>query len=431
MGEIRRIPLWGPAATSRVETLIPRYISSFVGDEEKGCDLNRRLSCGVIVAAQHLVMSTTETIIFPAIPSASVKPVLYAGEPVEDLPLRGPGRSRLAQDLRLEDLPPPSTAVEALERWNHPRRNMYGIFGTYLSFFVLGLNDATPGALIPYLEEYYQLSYTVVSLLFLSPCLGFTLAAALNNSVHRNYGQRGVAFIAGLCHTITYLTLSLHPPWPVIVVFVALTGFGNGLADAGWCAWTGNMVSANKVQGFLQAFYSLGATFSPLIATSMIAQGKLQWYTWYYVMTGIAIVEWILCTAAFWHKDGAKYRAETVQGVVGSTTMAAIKNKVTLLCGAFFLIYVGAEVALGGWIVTFMIRVRQAGAYESGISLTGFWAGMTVGRALLGFITERWGERRCVAVYLALALGLELIFWLVPRFVSMSFTLANDHSLTP
>jgi MFS family permease len=78
----------------------------------------------------------------------------------------------------------------------------------------------------------------------------------------------------------------------------------------------------------------------------------------------------------------------------------------------------GMTVALGGWIVTFMLRVRNASAYASGISATGFWAGMTVGRALLGFITERYGERLCVTIYLALAIGLELVFWLVPKFVS-------------
>jgi fucose permease len=79
-------------------------------------------------------------------------------------------------------------------------------------------------------------------------------------------------------------------------------------------------------------------------------------------------------------------------------------------------------VALGGWIVTFMLRVRNASAYASGISATGFWAGMTVGRALLGFITERYGERLCVTIYLALAIGLELVFWLVPKFVSQKTT---------
>ena len=121
-------------------------------------------------------------------------------------------------------------------------------------------------------------------------------------------------------------------------------GFGNGLADAAWCAWTGNMVSANKVQGFLQSFYSFGATISPLIATTMITQGDLPWYTWYYIMTATAAIELITCTWAFWDKTGQRYRNENhkTEGG-GSTTWMAIKNKVTIICAIFFMTYVGAE----------------------------------------------------------------------------------------
>jgi fucose permease len=245
-------------------------------------------------------MSATETVTIPPQivaapgPSRSKNPCA-ASETVELSSVKsGQGRGS-HEDIDVRDeLPPPSTAVEVLERWNSPRRNMYAIFGTYLSFFILGMNDASPGALIPYLERYYDLSYTVVSLIFLSPCVGYSLAAALNNSIHRQFGQRGIAFIAGMCHLITYLTFSLHPPWPVIVVFFIFAGFGNGLADAGWCAWTGNMVSANKVQGFLQSFYSLGATISPLIATELVVNRKKPWYTWYYVMVSPStiVVDW-------------------------------------------------------------------------------------------------------------------------------------------
>ena len=138
--------------------------------------------------------------------------------------------------------------------------------------------------LISQLERYYNLTYTVVSLVFLSPFLGYAVAAGLNNTVHQKFGQRGIAIIAGICHVITYVTFSLHPPWPLVVVFMIFAGFGNGLADAAWCAWTGNFVSAIKLHGFLLRFYSLGATISPLIATSMITKANLPWYYWYYVM---------------------------------------------------------------------------------------------------------------------------------------------------
>lgn len=64
-----------------------------------------------------------------------------------------------------------------------------------------------------------------------------------------------------------------------------------------------------------------------------------------------------------------------------------------------------------------MNRIRLASAYNSGIAATGFWAGMTVGRAGLGFVTDKFGERVCVLIYLGLSIGLELLFWLVPNFI--------------
>lgn len=71
-----------------------------------------------------------------------------------------------------------------------------------------------------------------------------------------------------------------------------------------------------------------------------------------------------------------------------------------------------------------MLRVRHASAYASGISGSGFWAGMAVGRAALGFVTERFGERLCLAIYLGICLGLQLLFWLVPQFVVSAVAVA-------
>ena len=71
-----------------------------------------------------------------------------------------------------------------------------------------------------------------------------------------------------------------------------------------------------------------------------------------------------------------------------------------------------------------MIRVRSATPFSSGISAVGFWAGMTVGRAILGFVTERFGERLSVTVYLVIAMCLELIFWLVPQFIISAIAVA-------
>lgn len=352
---------------------------------------------------------------------------------------------------------------------------MYRVFATFYSFVILGANDGAYGALIPYLETYYNVNYTVISLIFLSPVGGYIASALLNNRVHMMAGQRGVAMIMSVSHLIAYTVICLHPPYPVIVVVFILAGFGNGLGDAAWNAWVGDMANPNEILGFLHAFYGLGATISPLVATTVIVKAGWKWYQFYYLMVGASLLEVLFLVGTFWQATGAQYRAvhsvtedqesgnnsgtstphnllttpgddesrlnqETqhrlpptsrVKSEIpwytrinpfanpNSRTAQAIKNRVTILASVFLLFYVGIEVSLGGWVVTFMLRVRHGTQFASGLTSMGFWLGVTVGRLVLGFVTARLfpTEKHAVATYLVLCIGLQLLFWLVPSFM--------------
>ena len=70
--------------------------------------------------------------------------------------------------------------------------------------------------------------------------------------------------------------------------------------------------------------------------------------------------------------------------------------RITWICAIFLLGYVGVEVALGGWIVKFMLEVRNGGDFASGMVATGYWMGITVGRVILGFVTPRIGEKLAI-----------------------------------
>jgi fucose permease len=268
----------------------------------------------------------------------------------------------------------------------------------------MGMNDATYGAIIPYLETYYNLKYTVVALVFLSPFVGYNTAALINNWVHLKFGQRGVAFAGPLCHLIAYLINALHPPYPVLVISFSLAGLGNGLEDSAWNAWIGDMANANEVLGFLHGFYGLGGTIAPLIATTLITKADVPWYYWYYAMIGCACIEIGTSIHAFWGATGAVFREANprTSDAGGSRLREAVLRmpaaRVTWLSALFLLGYVGIEVGLGGWIVAFMINVRNVDRFSSGMTATGFWLGITVGRVVLGFITPRIGEKLAIAV---------------------------------
>jgi fucose permease len=142
--------------------------------------------------------------------------------------------------------------------------------------------------MIPHFEEYYGLTYVVVSLVFLSPMGGYVSAALLSNWLHIHFGQRGIAFIGPACHLVAYLGIALHPPYPVLVVVFIFSGFGNGIEDAAWNTWAGSLANANEVLGFLHGFYGLGALISPLAATTLIVKCRWQWYQFYYIMVSCA-----------------------------------------------------------------------------------------------------------------------------------------------
>ncbi|KAF2689235.1 MFS general substrate transporter [Lentithecium fluviatile CBS 122367] len=321
-------------------------------------------------------------------------------------------------DDPVEFLPQPSTTVNVIEQWSNPRVNIWRTSATFYAFVIMGANDAAYGALIPYIEDFYGLTYVVVSLIFLSPLVGYAGAALLNNFIHIRFGQRGVAFLGPACHVFAYLSIALHPPYPVLVVVFILAGFGNGLEDAAWNAWLGNMANSNELLGFLHGFYGLGAVLSPLAATSLITQAGWAWYAFYYIMLGGATIELATSLWAFWPVSGRVYRESRPRTTVvkDSRLREALKSRVTWVVSLFLLCYVGAEVALGGWIVTFMRRERAGQPFQSGMVATGFWTGITTGRFVLGFLTPRLGEKLAAAIYLIFSVLCQLIFWLVPSF---------------
>jgi len=215
------------------------------------------------------------------------------------------------------------------------------------------------------------------------------------------WGQRGIAFLGPGCRTAAYVVISLHPPYPVLVIAYIIAGYGNGLEDSAWNAWMGNMKNASEVLGFLHGAYGLGGILSPLIATTMITKGGYQWYTFYYIMIGAATIELVAALSFFWTENGKKFRDDHPRSdddKEGSRTLEALQSHIMWICAFFLLVYVGIEVSLGGWTVVFMINIRQATPFLAGICATCFWVGITLGRIVLGFVTPRIGDKLAILV---------------------------------
>ncbi|KAL3446333.1 major facilitator superfamily domain-containing protein [Aspergillus insuetus] len=307
-----------------------------------------------------------------------------------------------------------------MQRWDLPRVNISRVLATFWCFLLLGANDSLYGAIIPYLETYYSIAYIKVSLLFISPVAGFIVSTLCNHSIHYRFGQRGIALIAGSCHVIAYIVASLHPPFPALVVVYVLVGLGSGAKQAAWNSFISGLRNSSELLGLLHGFYGTGATLAPALTTLAVTRGGWSWYMIYYILAGMAGLDMIFSLSVFATQNGRVYRESTADTNGRARTFQCLRNRVVLLCSLKLLSYIGCEVSLGGWIVTFMRRIRHGGDFQSGMVSSGFWAGITVGRMVLGFVTGRVfkSPKWAVIFYLSAAVTMHLCFWLIPDFMA-------------
>jgi len=107
----------------------------------------------------------------------------------------------------------------------------------------------------------------------------------------------------------------------------------------------------------------------------------------------------------------------------GKRMMETLRSRTVWIVGIFLLLYVGAEVSIGGWIVSYVIKERSGG-HSAGYVASGFWAGIALGRLMLHKFNEFVGEKRVVFFYLAGIVALEITIWTVPSLIENAIAVA-------
>ncbi|EPQ52111.1 MFS general substrate transporter [Gloeophyllum trabeum ATCC 11539] len=287
-------------------------------------------------------------------------------------------------------------------------------------FFLQGWNDGTTGPLIPAIQEHYHVGFAVVSLIFVTNCIGYLSGAFANVILNDKLGFGKVVVLGSVCQIVTYAIQAPAPPFPVLVCAYAIAGFGISLQNAQANGFVGSLkdhVAAKLC--ILHGSYGVGAFAAPLVATHF-SQTR-HWSFHFLISIGIALTNTIVLTSVFRLKTQDEVMAEAGHGPgeVGGSAQSNLYREILGLkalhfMAIFSLIYVGVEVTLGGWIVTYIIQKRHGGP-SSGYISSGFFGGLTVGRIALIWINRKVGERRIIFIYAALAIGLEVTIWLVPN----------------
>jgi fucose permease len=325
-------------------------------------------------------------------------------------------------------------AVDAalIQTASNPHMNRWRLASAAVFFFLMGVNDASSGALIPYVEKYYKIGYAVVSLIFVGNALGFILAAPLVNLVESQFGRaKTYVFVTSLM-SLGYTAIICTPPFPVVVVSFLVLGFAMGLFLAITNAFVINLVNGTVILGAMHGLYGLGGVVSPLMATAMVSRG-IHWSYFYAIPISLAVFSIPFMGWSYWtyEKDlpvqlftaleqtaSRHAAAEAGNPSKAELLRRAMKNRTTLLGAAFIFAYQGAEVSISGWVISFLIHARKGDPSKVGNVTSGFWAGITVGRFALTHFAHKIGEKTAVIGLIIGAAAFQLLVWLVPSIIT-------------
>ena len=114
--------------------------------------------------------------------------------------------------------PKRATAASALPTFWYPRMNKWRILCSCLIYFGNGMSDSAPGALIPYIEEYYHIGYAIVSMIWIANAVGFISSAFLTDWILSHFGRAKTLMIAEAFMIGAYVVIACAPPFPVVAV---------------------------------------------------------------------------------------------------------------------------------------------------------------------------------------------------------------------
>ncbi|KAF8142204.1 major facilitator superfamily domain-containing protein [Mycena galopus ATCC 62051] len=289
------------------------------------------------------------------------------------------------------------------------------------TLFLAGWNDGSVGPLIPRIQKVYHIGYTILSLIFVFQCVGCLGGALINILLTQKYGLGKVLLLGSCMQVVAYTLQAAALPFPVFVLAAAINGAGLSIQDAQANGYVASIQknSATKM-GYVQAAYGAGALVAPFVSTQF-AQLR-HWSFHYLISLGISALNMGFLAVVFRGKTQNECLAQIGQdaGEKGESEESLLRQIISIkavhLLALFLLVYVGVEVTIGGWIVSFMIAVRGGGPSAGYIS-AGFFGGLTLGRIILLPVNKKIGERHVVYIYGLLALALELVIWLVPSLV--------------
>ena len=284
----------------------------------------------------------------------------------------------------------------------------------YMAFISLGLPDSVLGSAWPtiYPEFSVPVSYAGIIYGIISVCT--ILSSLQSDRLNRRFGTGKVTAFSVLTTAIALFGFSICPNYWMMMLWAIPYGLGAGSIDAA----LNNYVALHYKSwhmSWLHCMWGVGASVGPYIMSFALTHGQ-NWRMGYRYISWIqiALTVIIMFSLPLWKKQPTIVLEDGREEVLDSKALTlpeifSIKGAKPLLL--MFFCYCALEQTAGLWASSYLVLKFGVDTETAASFGCLFFLGMTIGRALSGFIAMKLDDNQMIRLgQVVILFGLFLMF---------------------
>lgn len=271
----------------------------------------------------------------------------------------------------------------------------------YLAFISLGLPDSLLGAAWPTIRTDFEVPLSYMGLISMIISGGTIISGLMSERLTKRFGTRGVTTVSVFLTAVALLGFSTTTEFYQMCLWGIPYGLGAGAIDAALNNYVALYYNSRHMS-WLHCFWGVGTIISPYIMSYALTH--TIWTEGYrmvsYLQFGIVVV--LICSLPLWKINRPAISEENNTRILGIKGALKIKGVPYLLIG--FLSYCAAESTTMLWASSYLEGTRGAAKEEAAALGSLFFIGITAGRFLSGFLSDKLGDDKMIYLGTGIAL---------------------------
>lgn len=271
----------------------------------------------------------------------------------------------------------------------------------YLAFISLGLPDSLLGSAWPTINVAFDVPLSYMGIVSTIISGGTIVSSLMSERITKKLHTKYVTAISVLLTALALFGFSTATEFWHLCLWGIPYGLGAGAIDAA----LNNYVAlhyTSKHMSWLHCFWGVGTIVSPYVMSYALTHSV--WTDGYKIVSfiQIAIAVLLFVTIPLWRVNKTPDSIAEKKKALGLRGALKIKGVPYLLTG--FMAYCAAEATAMLWASSYLEGTRGATKDEAAAFGSLFFIGITAGRFLSGFISDKIGDNRMIRIGTAIAI---------------------------